>query len=96
MKKLKGKRSRKQVLKKLGLRQGYNLYFGCTASGKILPPMIGIKARKGVKVGQPLVLELKDPEITSTFHHGDRVGPKIVCYAKEDKKMLADLLEAHH
>jgi hypothetical protein len=73
MKKIKGAKGKKQVVNKTGLRQGYNLYFGCTASGRVLPPMICVKARKGVKLGEPLVVEIKDPMMTSNFWNGDKV-----------------------
>ena len=65
------------------LQQGYNLVFGCTAAGRQLPPVVGIRSNK-IKPGTYYIIDL--PKFDSNF-----VGPAhacIVLHNKDDKKLL--------
>ena len=64
-----------------------------TLAGKILPPLIGIRASKTSKIqkGHPLVIEVKDPEYTSLFDSGDKVPPLVVIYSDKDKKNCGEI-----
>ena len=63
-------------------------------AGKILPPLVGIRAAKrtkNIEKGHPLVVEVKDPEYASLFDSGEKIPALIVIYADGDKKICGDI-----
>ena len=62
-------------------------------AGRILPPLVGIRASRRSKVqkGHPLVIEVTDPEYASLFDSGNKVPPLIVIYAYGDKKVCGSI-----
>ena len=75
------------------MRQGYNIVWGVTMAGRILPPLVGIKStsKQAVEPGHPLIIKVTDPEYASMFDSGDVVPALIVVYAPGDKKILGEI-----
>jgi hypothetical protein len=75
------------------MRQGYNLVFCASMAGRIIPPLIGIRASKRctvVEVGKPILIRVTDPEYMSLFD-SEGVSPLIVIYANGDKRVCSTL-----
>ena len=83
-----------KMVGKSGLKQMYNHITAVHALGQIMPPLIGIRAKKGcteIKKGQPVLIPLDTIALKGSFYGADIAPPLLVIYAHNDKACLTDL-----
>ena len=90
----KGSQPLKLLTKKAQLRQQIGLIMGYSASGVTLTPMLWIKARKGVQIEKPVILQLTDSRITDQFL-GRHVPVYVIMYHAQDKVTKGALVQMY-
>jgi len=75
------------------MTQQFNLIQAVNGAGKMMSPVIGIRADQGVEAGSPLIIQLGQEElgIMQPFYKPEIAPPLLVVYARGDKACLTTL-----